>query len=76
MEELILNGENYNLEYIISNKESEGFQRFIDDVYDNEKEYPYLIKIFDSKMQGFEKLKFKVFKIDYNKFHELQNNEN
>ncbi len=73
MEELILNGERYELEYIISNKESEGFQRFIDDVYNNEERYPYLIKIFDSEKEGYGKLFFKVFKIDYNIFHKFQN---
>ena len=68
MEELITNGEKYNLKFIISNENSEGFQKFIDDVYFNEEKYPYLIKIFDSKENGYERLSFKVFKIDYEKF--------
>ena len=70
MEEVITNGEKYNLKFIISNEKSEGFQKFIDDAYSNEQKYPYLIKIFDSKEYGFQKLNFKVFKIDYKKFHE------
>ena len=72
MEELITNGEKYNLKFIISNENSDGFQKFIDDVYFDEEKYPYLIKIFDSKENGFEKLVFKVFKIDYEKFYEFQ----
>ena len=64
-------GEAYDLKYIITNKEKNDFHGFIDDIYHQEEKYPYLKKIFDSSNQGFEKLKIKVFEIDYKKFHIL-----
>lgn len=70
MNELIANGEKFGLRYIISNKNKGYFHPFIDDAYVNEKQYPYLIKVFDSDEYGFEKLKLKVFEIDYEKFHQ------
>ena len=71
VEEIVNKGENYDLKYIISNEQRNDFHGFIDDIYANEEEYPYLTKIFDSTKEGFEKLKIKVFKIDYEKFHIL-----
>ena len=70
MNELIANGEKFGLRYIISNKNKGYFHPFIDDAYVNEKQYPYLINVFDSDEYGFEKLKLKVFEIDYEKFHQ------
>jgi len=73
IEELIADGKNYNLKYIISN-ETPGFLHPITDtLYYNYEQYPYLKKIFDSSNQGFEKLKVKVFEIDYEKFNKLLN---
>ena len=71
VEEIVNKGENYDLKYIISNEQRNDFHGFIDDIYANEEEYPYLTKIFDSTKEGFEKLKIKVFEIDYEKFHIL-----
>ena len=71
IEEIVTKGEAYDLKYIITNKEKNDFHGFIDDVYHQEEKYPYLKKIFDSSNQGFEKLKIKVFEIDYKKFHEM-----
>ena len=71
VEEIVNKGENYDLKYIISNEQRNDFHGFIDDIYANEEEYPYLTKIFDSTEEGFEKLKIKVFEIDYEKFHIL-----
>ena len=71
IEEIVTKGEAYDLKYIITNKEKNDFHGFIDDVYHQEEKYPYLKKIFDSSNQGFEKLKIKVFEIDYKKFHIL-----
>ena len=73
VEEIINKGENYNLKYIISNEQRNDFHGFIDDIYANEEEYPYLTKIFDSTKEGFEKLKIKVFEIDYEKFNKSLN---
>ena len=70
MNELISNGEKPGLRYIISNENKGYFHPFIDDVYANEKQYQYLIKVFDSDEHGFKKLKLKVFEIDYEKFHQ------
>ena len=73
IEELIADGKNYNLKYIISN-ETPGFLHPITDtLYYNYEQYPYLKKIFDSSNQGFKKLKIKVFEIDYEKFNKLLN---
>jgi hypothetical protein len=38
---------------------------FLKNVFENEEQYPYLLKVFDSKTQGFT-YKIKIFKIDYN----------
>ena len=67
---------NYNLKYIISNETPGFLHPFTDALYYNYEQYPYLKKIFDSSNQGFEKLKVKVFEIDYEKFHELDSDEN
>jgi len=73
IEDLILNGEGSNLKYLISNNQKTFFYPFVDDVYHNEKNFPYLIKVFDSDKHGYQKLKIKVFEIDYEKFNELIN---
>ena len=71
IEDLVLKGESLNLNYLISNQHTTFYYPYIDQVYHNEKQYPYLIKIFDSSEYGYEKLKIKVFEINYEKFHEL-----
>ena len=69
IEDLVLKGESLNLNYLISNQHTTFFYPYIDQVYHNEKQYTYLIKIFDSSEHGYEKLKIKVFEINYEKFH-------
>ena len=69
IEDLILKGESLNLNYLISNQHDTFYYPFVDQVYHNEEQYPYLIKIFDSHEHGYEKLKIKVFEIDYEKFN-------
>lgn len=73
IEELIVNGKNYNLKYIISNEIPGTLHPITDTLYYNYEQYPYLKKIFDSNNQGFEKLKIKVFEIDYEEFNKLLN---
>tara|TARA_B100000029_G_scaffold45288_2_gene41754 strand:- start:332 stop:1957 length:1626 start_codon:yes stop_codon:yes gene_type:complete len=73
MDELILKGETRDLKYLITNDEITFFYPFVDNVYHNEKDFPYLNKIFDYDDYGYEKLKIKIFEIDYQKFHELRN---
>ena len=72
VEEIISEGQQYDLKYIIANEERNGFHGFIDDIYSNEEKYPFLNKIFDSSIQNYKKLKIKVFEIDYTKFNELE----
>ena len=69
IEDLVLKGESLNLNYLISNQHDTFYYPFVDQVYHNEEQYPYLIKIFDSHEHGYEKLKIKVFEIDYEKFN-------
>ncbi len=71
--EIISKGQNYDLKYIIANQKENEFHGFIDKIYSNEKDYPYLNKIFDSEKDGYKKLKIKIFEIDYNKFIESKN---
>ena len=67
LDELVKNGEEFELKYIIA-KEEKNFYPFLSDLYSNEENYPYLTKVFDSDEFGFKKLKLKVFEIDYEKF--------
>ena len=70
LEELISDGEKYELKYIIANEKQGFYHPFTDELYDNYSQYPYLKKIFDSDEFGFKKLKIKVFEINYEKFYE------
>ena len=71
IEDLISNGEDLDLKYLISNSHDTFYYPFVDNVYHNEENFPYLVKIFDSEKHGYQKLKLKVFEIDYKKFHEM-----
>ena len=73
LEELISDGEKYDLRYIIANQKNGLYFPFTDELYDNYDQYPYLKKIFDSNEFGFKKLKIKVFEIDYEEFNKLLN---
>lgn len=68
IENLLDVGSTENLRYIVSNENEGFFHKYVDEIYSNEEKYPYLIKIFDSNDYGFEKLKIKIFEIDYKKF--------
>ena len=63
----------YELNYISINKNgvSDVFYPYLDEIYENEEEFSYLTKVFDTEQDGFEKLKVKVFEINYEIFHEL-----
>jgi predicted small secreted protein len=69
--ELVENGKEFELKYIIAKKEK-NFYPFLSDLYSNEENYSYMIKVFDSKDLGYKKLEVKVFEINYEKFN---NNE-
>ena len=64
----------YELNYISINKKGVmPFYPYLDEIYENEDKFPYLTKVFDTENEGFEKLKAKVFEIDYKKFYQLNN---
>ena len=71
LKELIKNGKEFELKYVIAKEENQPFHTFLIDLYSNEENYPYMVKVFDSNEFGFKKLKIKVFEIDYEKFHGL-----
>ena len=63
----------YELNYISINKNgvSNVFYPYLDEIYESEEEFSYLTKVFDTEQEGFEKLKVKVFEINYEVFHDL-----
>ena len=65
----------YELNYISINKNgvTDIFYPYLNEIYENEDKFPYLIKVFDTEREGFEKLKAKVFEINYEIFYELNN---
>ena len=65
----------YELKYISINKNGveDIFYPYLDEIYENEEKFPYLRKVFDTEQEEFEKLKAKVFEIDYKIFYELNN---
>ena len=71
VEELVANGEARGLKYIGILEAGSYFYPFLNDIYYNEENYPYMKKIFDSEEMNYEEFKIKVFEIDYKKFHEL-----
>jgi hypothetical protein len=75
LEDFIKVSYEYELKYISINKNGveDVFYPYLDEIYENEKDFPYLTKVFDTESEGFEKLKAKVFEIDYKKFYQLGN---
>ena len=71
IEELITNGETRELKYIGILEKGSYFFPFLNDLYYNEENYPYMKKIFDSEEANYEEFKIKAFEIDYKKFHDL-----
>lgn len=69
IEEIINNGQQHGLSLIAVNEsDNSAWYQLLNDVYQNEKNYPYLTKIFDSNEMNFKEFKVKVFKIDYQNF--------
>ena len=71
VEELVTNGQARGLKYIGILEKGSYFFPFLNDLYYNEENYPYMKKIFDSEEANYEEFKIKAFEIDYKKFHEL-----
>jgi hypothetical protein len=66
----------YELKYISINKNGVHTRfSYLSEIYENEDKFPYLRKVFDTEQEGFEKLKAKVFEIDYEKFYLIKNKE-
>ncbi|NDF27432.1 MAG: hypothetical protein EB153_07795 [Nitrosopumilaceae archaeon] len=61
----------YDVKYLIVNKNSitQEWYPYMDDVYDNN--HPYLKKVFDPVDLGFKKLNVRVFQIDYSEFDRM-----
>ena len=67
-------GQSQNLTHIVTN----GYNaepKILNDVFFNEKEYPYLEKVFDSSENNFKKINVKIFKIDYKLFDDYYKND-
>ncbi len=69
--EYISDNRKNGLEYVIVDK-GDWRSRFLDDVFQNEKNYPYLDKIFDSKDRGYQNYHAKIFKINFDEFDKLK----
>lgn len=70
IEDIIKSGSNFELDYLIIEKQQFSLS-FLDKIYENDDSYPYLIKIYDSNAVGMEKIKVKIFKINYDQFNAL-----
>ena len=71
LDDFISIADEYDLKYIIINNDGDisSYYPFLSHIYDNEKDYPYLEKVFDSNTAGYSKLKIKIFKINYEEFY-------
>ncbi|MEM3172904.1 MAG: glycosyltransferase family 39 protein, partial [Candidatus Nitrosotenuis sp.] len=67
LEDYLIKGRKEGLTHLIIDSNDNRAQ-FLTDVFINEKNYPYLEKIFDSLDHRYKKYHVKVFKIDYQKF--------
>ena len=70
-EEYISDNRKKGLEYVIVDK-GDWRSKFLDEVFENEEKYPYLIKIFDSKDKGYKNYHAKIFKINFEEFDKLK----
>lgn len=67
LQELIQYGKENDLKHLVIDEDGDGMT-YLYDVFHNEKEYPFLEKIFDSKSEGFQ-YHVKFFKIDHDAFN-------
>lgn len=70
IDDFLLNSEKHQIDYISVGDTNE--LKILNQIYEDEEKFPYLIKIFDSSENGFQKYKVKLFKMDYEKFHQLK----
>ena len=64
--EMISYGKSINAKYILVDTDNN--ESFLDDLYNEKIKKPFLIKIFDTQEQGFNKIKIKIFQIDYSQY--------
>lgn len=69
-EKLIESSTRLNVDYIVIDDVVDNRYPIFEKIFNNEKQYPFLEKKFDSKELGYDLIHVKVFKIDYNKFDE------
>lgn len=72
MNELIENGEKVGLTHIMATSDGTSFFNFVNQLYFEDKQYPFLIKVYDSKDFNHENFNVKVFEIDYSKYRSIQ----
>ena len=70
IEEFLTKNEKNGLEHIVID-DSIDRPQFLREIFTNEEKYPYLEKVYDSNMDGYD-YKVKIFKINFEKFHELR----
>jgi len=71
LEHFIIDNQNNELTHIIVDENKRLV--FLNDIFENEQNYPFLIKEYDSKENGF-KYHVKIFRINYNEFNEFYKN--
>ena len=76
IEDYIINGKDKGLTHLIIDQkfveDENRADQFLDNIFENENDYPYLKKEFDSIKEGYS-THVKIFKIDFNKFEEYRN---
>ena len=76
IEDYIINGKDKGLTHLIIDQkfieDENRVDQFLDNIFENENDYPYLKKEFDSIKEGYS-THVKIFKIDFNKFEEYRN---
>ena len=72
MNELLENGEKVGLTHVMATSEGTSFFNFVNQLYFEDTQYPFLIKVYDSKDFNHENFNVKVFEIDYLKYHSTQ----
>jgi hypothetical protein len=72
VENFIMKYEKFGLSHIVTDGKNHG-TKFTNDIFYNEFNYPYLIKIYDSTENGYE-YKVIIFEINYEKFLEIAEN--
>ncbi|NWJ56616.1 hypothetical protein HX858_02445, partial [Marine Group I thaumarchaeote] len=73
--EFLKNAEKQKITHLVIDDKEKRRVQFVKDVFQNENEFPYLTKIYDSKDDQY-KYHAKIFEIDFEKFNELNSDKN